>query len=233
MKKIIIFLLLLCLAIHASFGQRRDISGIYGRLGEYIKIEEDRFYLIIPQSQFGHILWFTDTLAIGTFEWVDDNLIEINSTPPHNIVRQKGLNVVQSWDSTVTDNIKVLFSIPYRRSLEISVIADDFKAFELTYSKNNRDVMLPNNTEMITFSIVPKHVRSHTNDGLFYGIVEFNSFQEIQIRENVNHILIEIPAMNDSFFERYYIKGDYARISDDTIIWKGEVFRRERRNGRR
>ena len=84
--------------------------------------------------------------------------------------------------------------------------------------------MLPNNVESITFYIVPEHMIPHTSDGLFYGIVGFDLFQEYQMEKNINHISIEIPAMDDSFFEKYYVKGDYAKISKGTITWKGEVF---------
>ncbi len=88
--------------------------------------------------------------------------------------------------------------------------------------------MLPNNIETMTFYIVPDYVFPHSYDGLFYGIVGFDPFREIQIEKNVNHISIEIPAINDAFFERYYLKGDYAKVSNDTITWKGDVFVKEK-----
>ena len=151
-------------------------------------------------------------------------LIELNSTPP-NVFGLKGLKVVQFSDSTINDSIKVSFLIPYQRgNLKINVHTNTFKTFDLIYSKSSRELMLPNNVKSITFYIVPEHIIPHTSDGLFYGIVGFDPFQEYQIEKNINHISIEIPAIDDSFFEKYYVKGDYAKISKDTITWKGEVF---------
>ena len=39
----------------------------------------------------------------------------------------------------------------------------------------------------------------------------------------------EIPALDDSFFERYFVEGEYAKVSGNTITWKGMVFRKRRR----
>lgn len=226
MKKITMFLLFISLNSYV-LGQERSISGVYySRSGMYIKVKGDNFYLIVPQSHLP--IWSNDTLAKCTFKWIDRNFIELNSTLP-DIIAFKELNVVQSSDSTVSDSIKVSFSIPYQRwKLKITVHTDTFKDFNLTYTKNNRTLMLPDNTKTIAFSIVPEHIIPHTPDGLFYGIVEFDSFQEFQIEKNANHIVIEIPSIDDSFFERYYIKGEYARVSKNSITWKGEVFVKEK-----
>ena len=226
MKVRIFICLFICFNLYA-FGQNKDISGVYyAQSGMYIKVKNDNFYLIIPQTH--SPVWFNDTLANCTFKWVDKNFIELNSTPP-NIITLKGLNVVQSSDSTVKDSIKISFSIPYQRwKLKITVHTNTSKTFDLVYSKSNRELILPNNVKSISFYIVPEHIIPHTSDGLFYGIVGFDSFQECQIEKNINHILIEIPAIDDSFFERYYIKGDYVKVSKDSITWKGEVFVKEK-----
>ena len=86
--------------------------------------------------------------------------------------------------------------------------------------------MIPNNVESISFYISPEQLNAHTFDGLFYGAVGFSSFQEYKIENNKNHISIEIPAIDGSFFERYFIKGDYARIKKGAIKWKGETFQK-------
>lgn len=84
-------------------------------------------------------------------------------------------------DSTINDSIKVSFLIPYQRgNLKINVHTNTFKTFDLIYSKSSRELMLPNNVKSITFYIVPEHIIPHTSDGLFYGIVGFDPFQEYQ-----------------------------------------------------
>jgi len=201
----------------------QDLSGTYySEFGTKIEIRGNELTYIEPH--FSTPVRSNDTLVKCTFEWVDANFIKINSTPP-DIIALKGLNVIQHSDSTVIDSIKMSFSIPYQRwNLKIQIHTDTFKTFDLVYSQGSRDVMLPNNVRSITFYIAPEHIIPHTADGLFYGVIGFNPFQEFEIKENTNKVLIEIPALDDSFFERYYIKDDYARVSNDSIMWKGEVF---------
>lgn len=219
-------LLCLCFSLYAH-GQEKDVSGIYySDYGTKIEIVGNEFNYIIPQTH--SPIWYNDTLAKCTFKWIDDNLIELNSTPP-NIIALKGLKVVQSSDSTINDSIKVSFSFPQLSSnLKISVNTNTFKDFSFTCSKSHREVMIPNNVESISFYIEPERLKPHTSDGLFYGIVGFDSFQEYQMEKGKNHVLIEIPAIDDSFFERYYIKGCYAKISNGIITWNGDSFKKDK-----
>lgn len=219
MKIRIILYLCLCFNLFA-FGQKKDISGTYfSKNGSKIEIKGNQLTYIEPHTYTP--IWYNDTLALCTFMWVDTNFIELNSTP----VNILGLKVIQFSDSTINDSLKVSFFIPcQRQNLKITVHTNTFNTFELTYAKDNRELMLPHNIKSIAFYIVPEHIRPHSSDGQFYGIVGFDSFQEYQIEKNTNHISIEIPAINDSFFEKYYIKNDYAKVTNNTITWKGEVF---------
>ena len=217
-------MLYLCICIsHYAFGQAKDISGTYfSESGTKLEITGNKLNYIVPQSH--SPIWYNDTLANCIFKWVDANFIELNSTPP-DILGHRGLKVVQSSDSTINDSIKVSFLIPYQRGeLKITIYTNTNKTFDLIYPKSSRELMIPNNVESISFYIMPDHIIPHTSSCLFYGIVGFDSFHEYQIKKNINHISIEIPAIDDSFFEKYYVKGDYAKISKDTITWKGEVF---------
>lgn len=212
-----------------SFGCKTDISNnisgsYYSPSGKKIEIIGNELFYIVP-----HVytpFWYNDTLAKCYFNWVDPNYIEINSISPA-IYGQQGIKVVQSIDSTINDSIRVSFLIPYSRSnLKIHVHTNNFKTFDFIYSKSRRELMIPNNVESISFDISPEQLSPHTCDGLFYGAVGFYSFQEYKIENNKNHISIEIPAIDGSFFERYFIKGDYARIKKGAINWKGETFQK-------
>ena len=228
MRKIVI--ILLSFVYIFSLGQM-NLTGIYCNESDMcIKIENDKFYFIVEQGY--SIFWCNDTLAECTFKWIDDNFIELNSTPPY-ILAEKDFKIIQSWDSTIVDSIKVSFSIPHQicdLNIEILAWRNSLKIFNLNYSKNNRELMLPNNIRTIMFTISPQEYRpSHGSSGLYYGILYYAPpIENFVIEKNVNHIFIEIPAMDDSFFERYYIKGEYAQISRNKIEWKGEVFTKTR-----
>ena len=84
--------------------------------------------------------------------------------------------------------------------------------------------MLPINTNKFTFDIDPPGYIAHTIEGLCFGVMYLMGFAEFIVKENTNHIIIEMPSMDNSFFERYYVKDEFARVVNDTIYWKGEVF---------
>ena len=185
----------------------------------------EQFFYVEPQSH--SPLHSTDTLAKCTYKRINPEFVELNSTSP-NILALQGFKVSQSSDSTLNDAIKVSFSIPYHRNLlRINVFTDSFQSFRLDYTKDSKDLLLPVNTESFSFYIEPEYLIPHTPDGHFYGAVGYDSFQEFEIEKNKNHITIEIPALDDSFFERYFVEGEYAKVSGNTITWKGEVFRKK------
>jgi len=222
MRKIIEISLLFSLVHFFSFGQK-DLSGNYfNKSGTKIVIKGNELNYI--ELHVYTPVWYNDTLAKCTFKWIDDNFIELNSIQPYIIVQQ-GLKVVQSFDLTNKDSIVISFLIPFQRNnLDISVFTNALKSFDLNYSKDNRELMLPNDTKSMTFTISPGiYLTPHSPDGLYYGVLYYSSAEYV-IEKNVNHISIEVPAVDDTFFEKYYVKGDYTKVSKDTIIWKGEVF---------
>ena len=220
--------ILFCL-LFLSCGQVKNISGTYYRKSgsSVIIITQSSFFYVEPQSH--SPLHSTDTLAKCTYKWIGPEFVELNSTLP-NILALQGFKVSQSSDSTLNDAIKVSFSIPYHRNLlRINVFTDSFQSFRLDYTKDSKDLLLPVNTESFSFYIEPEYLIPHTPDGHFYGAVGYDSFQEFEIEKNKNHITIEIPALDDSFFERDFVEGEYAKVSGNTITWKGMVFRKRRR----
>jgi hypothetical protein len=210
------------------FAQKDNISGTYFN-STYMKIEikDDQFYFIFPQDD-NSLFYLNDTLAMCTFNWVDDDFIELNSIPPYKIA-QKDLKVTQSLDSTIKDSVKIHFSIPYQVSdLNIKILTkgNGMKIFNLDYSIKNNELMLPSNINSLFFMISPKeYTSSHGGSGLYYGTLYYAPpVEHYIIEKNINRIDIEIPAIKDDFFEKYYVKGEYAKVSKDTITWKGDVF---------
>jgi len=204
-----------------SFGQK-DLSGVYyGSSGGKIEIKGNEFYFIVPSYCVS--VYSNDTLAKCTLKLVDFNLIELNSVPAY-VIAHQGLKVEKFYDSTIKDSIKISFSIPYNwHNLEILVFTDTNKTFRLNYSSNNKELFLPRNTRTIDFSISPVMYTPHSPDGLYFGVLYYPSV-EYTIENKYNHISIDIPSIDNAFFERYYIKGEYAKVSNDTIIWKGKIF---------
>ena len=209
--------------IHKKDIQIKDISGTYyNESGFRIEIFGNEFNCIVthPHARF----WSIDTLAKCTFKWIDDSFIELN-TPLPDIVGNEGLKVVQSADSSSSlDSIKLSFKIPYQRGLRISVCTNPGFGY---FFQSKSEFVIPKTVKSFSFTIFNEQIKPHTVNCLFYGAIDFNPLRKYQIEENTNHISIEIPALDDSFFERFFLEGDYARVSENTITWKGEVFHKK------
>ena len=220
MKKrfLIIVSVLYCLAVT---GQDSLSGNYYNQAGVCLSIEQSSFKLIMPNAARNG--YYSDIMAEGNLKYIDKSFVELNSTSPSYIVG-KNIEIKQFRDSTIVkDSLKLTFLFLYSRPLDVYVFTDDFKTYELEYSKHRKDIMLPINTNTITFSVSPRNFIPNTSDGLHRGILVYSSM-EYEIEKGINHVVITISAIDDSFFEKYYVKGEYAKISKDSITWKGEVF---------
>jgi hypothetical protein len=224
MRKIVLLgLYIICFKI--AIAQKNDITGIYyNESGYCLQLRSDSIKLLIPQVSpvtRSSDLWFE-----GKYQRINENFIEINSINNPWKEVQKTIEITQEKKSD-KNNIEIKFLIPYGKSdLKITIYTNnDFNFYEFIYSENNQNIILPK-TGKFSFYIVPEHLIPHTPIGTFYGIIAFDSMVDYAIDNGMNYIEIRIPAMNDSFFETYYIEGDYARIVGDNIIWKGEIYRK-------
>jgi len=250
MKTLLLSIIYICCFSISLFGQR-DISGIYSAIdgySGYIEIKDNQFKYYIWQG--GSIVYSNDTLAICTFKWADKSFIELNNSvedPAWEVCRS--IKIAQESNPAYgSDSIKIEFIIPHTRGLKITVKACNkhttLGRFTLDYSmKYSRGLTLPHNNILviarddinrISFSIKPENIFPHTIDGAFFGIVDFYmdyidsyTLPGFQLKENVNDVLIEIPALDNTFFERYYVQGEYARVYGNKIQWRGNVFVKE------
>lgn len=224
MRKIV--LLGLCIICsNVAIAQKNDITGIYyNKSGYCLQLRSDSIKLLV--SQVSPLTRSSDLWFEGKYERVNKNFIEINSINNPWQEVQKTIEVTQKKKSD-KNNIEVKFLIPYSRSdLNITIYTNnDFNSYEFIYSANNHNIIIPK-TKKISFYIVPEYLIPHTPIGAFYGIIAFDSMVDYTIEDDMDYVEISIPAMSNSFFETYYIEGDYARIVDDDIIWKGEVYKK-------
>ena len=229
MRTQILLIICICCYCIPLLGQK-DLSGnYYNELGMFIKIENNKFTYIIPQTH--SPIFYSDTLAECTFERVDNNFIEINSVSPL-LSLQNELHISQNFETSIDDSIKVVFMAPYYSgSLTISITTDfTFQnLYEFHYSKNNNSIMLPKTTTSFLYGFAPQSssIKTHDVEGAFYGIMCIEPLLFCNVESGKNAISITIPALNNSFFEKYYVKGEYVRIRGNNIIWKGEEFIKE------
>ncbi|EGJ99790.1 MULTISPECIES: hypothetical protein [Dysgonomonas] len=217
-----LFIIFSFISIMPIYGQN-NISGIFNdELGNQLEIKGEVLKLTTPDSPGvpGKLL------AECNVKRIDSEFIELNSVSPY-ITVNKELKITQQNISSLIDSLNVSFLIPYNKTnLEISILTNTFKNYNLDYDCNRNSIMLPLDTKTILFSISPgKYLTPHNPEGLYYGIL-FYSSTEHQITEGMNHVIIKLTAIDNSFFDKYYIKGDYARIIKGGIIWKDVEYRK-------
>ena len=237
--RIVIILLSFCLACPYAKGQ--DLTGEYvSSLGSKLVIKGDSLYLLEPQ---GHIrFWSNDTLAKCYVKRLSDDLIELNSIHPPYKYFLEGSQVIQEYDSTITDGIRFDFVMPYKRSNELEISVErvhdmGYKAkhgfwheeYKFDYSDTLKSVTLPHDTRTFCYTIKPKGgAFIHTPAGACYGVQCVLS-PDYDLKPNCNHVTIVLPHMTDSYFEQYFVDSEYAWVSKRKITWKGVTYKKRRR----
>lgn len=233
MKKTILLLLFIGMFIPYNLLAQKDLSGTYyGEPGGTIKIEGDNFYYIIRQ-QYDVRYRLIDTLLNAKFKRVEDHFIELNS-PYIPFVLAHEVKVTQSFDPNLQDSTRIAFSIPYNiGNLKIAVytygnVVSASKTFSLIYSEDRKELYIPSNLKSISFRIEPTSLIQQSFENLYYGVTAFDSINKYHINEQDNSVLIEIPAIDDGYFERYVVLNEYVRVKGRKIYWRGYVYKKSK-----
>lgn len=232
MKRLIWLLLLTGMVVSLSGKEKgtfkeRDISGrYYNESGRVLEIFGNRLTLIKPDGGCGVIIPGA-FLADCSFEWIDDQFIELNSACPLE-KGYKNSEIRQFSDPDVSpDSVKISFILPYEGQLQIHAATfDPYKSYES--NSPNRSITIPKTDDDISASISPGNFSlAHNLYGAFYGITYFHPFPaDYKMEDGNNHVEVKLPNIDNSFFEMYYVKGEYARVWKDTITWKGIVYKK-------
>ena len=228
MKRLNVFVLILfnLLGIYAQ-----QIKSYEDESGFEIIINDSLFYYIENQHPSSPI-WYNDTLAKCTIKRINDEFMELNSPYPYQLLFS-GYNILKRTVGNVgKDSIKICFQMAYDRGpLNISILSRDsyypfkWKNYDWKFSQSNSQITLPKTFESFSYTISPdqKNQVIHEVLGINYGILFIQDY-DILVEKDVNYIQINIPSLTNSFFEKYYVKKEYARIIGDTIFWKGRTF---------
>lgn len=215
-----IFSMLMCCIINIS---AQNISGQYYKENSSYKIviENSHFYYIEKEEHMP--IWFNDTLAICSYEWIDKNFIKINSKNPFETAISN-MTCSVSQDSTFNDSIKVLFEMPCEMPLLIDIYDKESYHSCFKWIKSNKVVKLPKSICNFHFDISMEFLMPHKIDGRFFGVTCLGPFGDIKIDDMKNSIKINIPKLNSSFFEKYYVVDEYVKVESNCIYWKGDKF---------
>lgn len=223
MNKMFFIVVVLLVFFSKVLAQEENFVGIYrDEVGRELHVKDNSIFFVMPQSS-NAIAYESDTLAICTFSKVEKDIIELNTQDPKELI-QSTMKISQKYDSLTSNKKQIIFNIPCQNDLLIEILTNDYKFLRLDYSANNNSICLPEQTQKVFYSVELKRVlMPHDVNGAFYGIIRYTS-KDIEFEKDKNTIIVSLPGMTCSFFERYYVKGEYARIVGNTIIWKGRTF---------
>ncbi len=206
---------LLALCISLSVYGQRDLSGTYDLKDAYgikIVVDGNNFYYIdggLP------LRWLNDTLAHCTIRWVDKDFIELTS------VETSNMRIVQKKDS-LSRGSKFIFRSPYTLGeLDMTVWADG-RAYPFKWTGDKEEFTLPDAVKRVKFTINAKGIE-HELRGIFYGRL-FYASPDFELDEGMNLFEVDMSMIDNSFFEKYYLRKEYARVKGKKIIWKGETY---------
>ena len=214
MKKIY-FLLLQSMLFSMSWANDINIKGTYVNDYGKVVITDSMFYFVASDVN----VWENDTLATCTWKKVEENLILVESVDPY---KQISVVVDKRNEETVSsDSIKISFDLGQEQKyMKVEVFNEVCNSFK----SNTYDVQVPKSTKLITFAIEPNRgTIDHTSLGEYYGLKYFLS-PEIEIDNNFNTVSVSVLNLSLSFFEHYYIRGDYVYIKDGVLHWKGKEY---------
>jgi len=200
----------------------KEIDGKYGR----IEMTANTLRYIVETYWVWYSTHQIDTMAVCSFERVDDEFIVLNSVSNYDKV-MNGVRIVQSYnDSVAEDSVRIHFTIKTidcewcvgDRGIKINTHNSDS-----LYFSHKRKFVLPKNFEKFDFTIYT-NIWPHRFMGLDFNLRLMQS-PIYMLDDGCNDVEIHIPyRAYHNYSNSYYVKGEYARIHNDTLYWKDMKF---------
>ena len=239
-KNIVLSIVQLC-CVCAVFGQT-DINGIYyDDTGHCIELFNGSFEMVY--NKVGCMDRRKESYAKALYFRESDNIIRLQHVRPDSVVSET-MTVIQLHDNNQEDSISIHFQIPQICSTNLNIGVwcilseqewelDNWRYFCSTYHNGHQidSILLPMQTKKIGFTILPEKLQIIPIDsisGFYNSFTKFDSHL-IVIEKGMNRIEIIIPNLDDGYFGRYYVNGDYVRIDGDKLYWRGRVFEKRYR----
>jgi len=210
------------------FSQNNSVNGVYiGSKYRAIIIEDDKF-TILSSLYVGGLEMFNNidpVIAFGRVQYYDSNYIELNSADYNKIV-SRSITYSESQKSTIKDSVLLRFFFPFSGQYKILISIGNRNKYELI---NQPEIKIPKSelkdNRKIGFEIY--NLDFIRNIGIMNDYCRITSFRSLSytIKEYyTNCISIHIPELTNTFFRYYVIKGEYARIVDNDLEWRGEFY---------
>ena len=223
MRKYIVYIIIICAISEVYAFSMQDYA--FGKVD--IDFNKGDFVITKEKWSFDCPRPFYDTLSIGTYRFVNDCIIQLNSIDisaplwDGKGISQKHLTV----EDTSKDSICVVLNFIDRNSYIVKVIGQDGINKEFIYSSINQGFKIPiTNSEnyFLLIKISPyfdcnNPFAGNLDEISFYGLTNI-TIPVILNMGKTNYCIISIPNLAQ-VFQWIYLKGEYMIVDGDYVIW--------------
>ncbi len=226
-----IIICVIFVAVSATGLAQENFEGVYfcneNRACKVV-ITGDKFYYVESLPK-----WTNDTLADFYWKRVNDRFIKVYiSDICYDYDMRRSTKTQQFYDSLLPQShIRFRFFMNETKDLKVflHIVEKDgkyiSKTYDFIYSNDNREIVVPKPGTKFSFTIEEhiSNIQMHDSLGVYYGSNFFYRADEYIKSQNINLIEIHIP-FDYSYFEKYYTVGEFVRVHNDTLTWKGRTF---------
>lgn len=224
---ILIFSLFIFFNINA---QKNKINGTYiWDMTEYLTILEDSFKLhLYPTYPVFYGLDLGDTiLTEGKIEYDSDNFIKLTSKD-YEWEARKNMIIEESVDSSLVDKVKFTFIFPFEGKYKIILSLKNNYTEKIYEFQDRNEFILPiQKDDLLEFSFLILNQTPPTYQYRTYNkAIAFNSSKKKRKEKDSNSFKIFIPDLTNSYFNRFWIKGEYIKVNTekDVLFWHNEKY---------
>lgn len=227
--KTILFVMLLTVPSFSSNAQFQRVY--YNSIGEALELT-GKIAVYKAAKDGGSPFYYSDTLAVCSVVEICDGFIELNSIG-HSWILSDIVIATESGPSS--DSTIICFHIPNTTEPFLIEITHDFDKNTIVYNEDSTCMTLKHRLgdweiESIVLYPSSNHYRYYYSTAFNYADVSLgnNVPDYLSLSDSISRLDITIRGLDDGFFDRCFIKGEYARIKNNSIIWRGEEFKLKR-----
>ena len=226
----LLFFLLLSLLLLGVPSVPSSLDGFYhSKKGLTIQISEGQ--AVISYSEGNSI---ERTVAVCTITEENDSFIRIDGPSPYDRV-MSCIRFEESYSADFhPDSVYVTFDFPVRNEeywikvCDVSISLSP--CMEFKYPEQKQIVIPRVIPSLNTYSWGIKSNGFSVTSDLFnlYVTQDLRCVFPVSYSNYRTNILrISVPSVDDDFFEQAWVKGEYIKVCDEGLIWRGDLYKRE------
>lgn len=245
MKRTIVIIVFL-LGLNGYIWAQKERRLVYeSAFGTSITMNDSAFVVLSYKRDFPNTIKMRtcDTIAVCSWRKISDDIIRIDSRNPYGLVRESSSIVLKNEPSIHNDSLSLSFSLPVETTpieIRLCQLMDNNILFEkridypheksakvpfgITYVFINTSRFLIEESNPSFFLEIEPPYRRPIFHLPFFVLNNLNSIESKEVE-------ISIPVMNDAFFERLWVEGEYIQICEKGLLWHGILFYKPQESG--